>query len=107
MCRFWILKNGNPILKGFNPASPERWMTYLKRVGAVAITKRKADETQDNVYCFFIHRGEDISFANIGTKEMITSNTMMDVTRVVWSRGLIYVVEGLEQAVHFLSQSSN
>jgi len=79
----------------------------MERAGAVAITKRKADEIQDNVYCVFIHRGDDISFSNAATKEMIANSTMMEVTRVVWSRGLIYVVEGLEQAIHFLSPSSN
>jgi len=82
-------------------------MTYMKRAGAVATTKRKADEIQDNVYCVFIHRGDDILFSNSATKEMITNNTMMEVTRVVWSRGLIYMVEGLEQAIRFLSQSSD
>jgi hypothetical protein len=107
VCRFWILKNGIPILEGFNAASLETWMTYMKRAGAVATTKRKADEIQDNVFCVFIHRGDDISFFKAATKELITNSTMMEVKRVVWSRGLIYVVEGLEQAIHFLSQSSN
>lgn len=79
----------------------------MKRAGAVATTKRKADEIQDNVYCVFIHRGDDISFSNAATKELITNSTMMEVTRVVRSRGLIYAAEGLEQAIHFLSQSSN
>ena len=79
----------------------------MKRAGAIAITRRKADEIPDNVYYVFIHRGDDISFSNAATKEMITNSTMMEVTRVVWNRGLINLVEGLEQAIHFLSQSSN
>ena len=107
MCRFWILKNGIPILEGFSAASLETWMTYMKRAGALATTKRKADEIQDNVYCVFIQRRDDVSFSKAATKELITNSTMIEVTGVVWSRGLIYVVEGLEQAIHFLSQSSN
>jgi hypothetical protein len=79
----------------------------MKRTGAVATTKRKAYEIQDNVYCVFIHRSDDISFSNAAIKELITNSTMMEVTRVVRSRGLIYVVEGLKQTIHFLSQSSN
>jgi len=35
-------------------------MTYMKRAGAVATTKRKADEIQDNLYCVFVHWGDDI-----------------------------------------------
>lgn len=107
MCRFWVLKNGIPILERFHAASLERWMTYRKRAGAIATTKRKAGEIRGKVYCVFIHRGDDISFSKAATKELIAISTMMEVARVVWSRALIYVLEDLEQTIYFLSQSSN
>jgi hypothetical protein len=82
-------------------------MTYRKRAGAIATTKRKAGEIRGKVYCVFIHRGDDISFSKAATKELIAISTMMEVARVVWSRALIYVLEDLEQTIYFLSQSSN